>query len=623
MVATAMVASTNRAAIVRMEEVSAPWLPNNCYTDLSVDAGLLALCVIAFGITRLSLRNKGKNRGSEPGIPVKNNVPRSKAPAVPNAATPLSSERLFSLLVQSDDRQRVNLLDVYRQYRTQANWAMVSNDDSHRIFSNVCLAAARVGRSQVLTSVFSDMDQLSIPRTPELYTTLLKMYASKRQFQDTLALWQRMRAEKVQNLDRAAWSCLLFAASELYATEEAVFFFDQLVAHGGASEKDYGNMIRHHASRQDGSKALACLEAMLGQGLEPDSFTYNAVFTTFCQSGKDLAVAEKLFCTMKRVGTGVDAITYNTLLKSYVQAKRLDDAFGLVTEMESAGLSPTSVTFGTLLDACINEDSMDRAKSVFHKMQDAQCEMNTILYTTMIKGFAKMNKVDEVLQILKEMRSRGVEPDSVTYSLVLKTLCVTGQMEMALDLFHSILSDGLKPDEIIFNNLLAGCVACKNMSLGDRLLEDMVKSNICPSSATFSTLIKLYAECNALTKAQQLVEQMELRYGVASEPRLYWQLIHACLRARQRQSVLEVLGSLIKRHGKPDSQELSKLLRSCTNFNMLDLALQLINMSFASGASVSGKDLNAVAESAVKKRKQAVADAIAELASRNGIRLVK
>merc|ERR1719379_1714898 len=119
------------------------------------------------------------------------------------------------------------------------------------------------------------------------------------------------------------------------------------------------------------------------------------------------------------------------------------------------------------------------------------------------------------------------------------------------------------------------------MTLAERLLKDMVTSNIAPSPATFSILIKLYAECNEWAKAQRLLEQMEPLYGVASEPRLHWQLIHACLRARQRQSVLDVSESLIKRYGKPDSQELSKLLRSCINFNMLDLALQLINMSCA------------------------------------------
>jgi pentatricopeptide repeat protein len=573
-------------------------------------------------ITRFSIVNKARIQDSE-------SLPKTKSPkskqvhAIQNAANASSPERLFSLLVQSDDRQRVNLLDVYRQYRTQADWAQVSEEDAQRIFGNVCVAAARMGRSKVVESVFADMDQLRIRRTPELYTTLLKMYSCKRQFQDTMALWQRMRAERVQNLDRAAWSCLLFAASELYATEEAVFFFDQLVTSGEASEKDYGNMIRQYASRQEDSKALACLEAMRGEGLEPDSFTYNAVFTAFCQSGKNLAVAEKLFCMMKSIGAGVDAITYNTLLKSYAQAKRLEDAFSLVNEMESAGLSPTSVTFGTLLDACINEDNMDRAKVVFCKMQDSQCEMNTILYTTMIKGFAKMHKVDEVLHVLKEMRSRGVEPDSVTYSLVLKALCATGQMESALDFFHSICTEGFRPDEIIFNNLLSGCIACKNMTLAERLLKDMVTSNIVPSSATFSTLIKLYAECNELGKAQKLLEQMKPLYGVASEPRLYWQLIHACLRARQRQSVLDVLESLIKRHGKPDGQEMSKLLRSCTNFNMLDLALQLIHMSFACGATVPCKDLQGVADSAMRKRKQGVVDALAELASKHGIRLAK
>jgi pentatricopeptide repeat protein len=620
-----MAAHTSRATIIRMEEPTDVWLSKDCYNDLWMDAGLLMLCLIVFLITRFGLVNKARSQNQDSESLHKTKSPKSKQQvhAGPSAANDSSLERLFSLLVQSDDRQRVNLLDVYRQYRTQADWALLSNDDSQRIFSNVCVAAARMGKSRVIESVFSDMDHLSIARTPELYTTLLKMYSSKRQFQDTMALWQRMRAEKVQNLDRAAWSCLLFAASELYATEEAMLFFDKLVASGEASEKDYGNMIRHHASRQDGAKALACLDSMRAHGLEPDSFTYNAVFTAFCQSGKNLAMAEQLFHTMKSVGAGVDAITYNTLLKSYAQAKRLEDAFSLVSEMESAGLSPTSVTFGTLLDACINDDNMDRAKMVFCKMQDSQCEMNTILYTTMIKGFVKMNKVDEVLHILREMRSRGVEPDSVTYSLVLKALCVSGQMESALDLFHSICSEGFHPDEIIFNNLLSGCVVCKSLTLAERLLKDMVTSNIVPSPATFSILIKLYAECNELAKAQTLLEQMEPVYGVASEPRLHWQLIHACLRARHRQSVLDVSQALIKRHGKPDSQELSKLLRSCTNFNMLDLALQLIHMAFASGAMVSSKDLQGVADSAMKKRKHCIVDSLADLASKHGVRLAK
>jgi len=266
---------------------------------------------------------------------------------------------------------------------------------------------------------------------------------------------------------------------------------------------------------------------------------------------------------------------------------------------------------------------MDRAHEVFRKMQDAHCEMNTVLYTTMIKGFVRLNKVDEVLHIFQEMRIKGVAADSVTYSLILKALCAAGRMEAALDLFNSICAEGQKPDEIIFNNLLSGCVACKNLALGERLLEDMVKVNVAPSSATFSTLIKLYAECNDLAKAQRLLQQMQPRFGVTPEPRLHWQLIHTCLRNRQRQSVVDVLELLIQQHGAPDEQELSKLLRICTSFNMLDVAYQLTSMSIASGASVSGKDFQAIVDSAMKKHKTAVADSFVELALKKGLHVRK
>lgn len=61
-----MIASTNRAAIVRTEEASASWLSSDGYNDLSLDAGLLLLCVIAFVITRFGLASKGKNQGRDP-----------------------------------------------------------------------------------------------------------------------------------------------------------------------------------------------------------------------------------------------------------------------------------------------------------------------------------------------------------------------------------------------------------------------------------------------------------------------------------------------------------------------------------------------------------------------------
>merc|ERR1719253_473797 len=116
---------------------------------------------------------------------------------------------------------------------------------------------------------------------------------------------------------------------------------------------------------------------------------------------------------------------------------------------------------------------------------------------------------------------------------------------------------------------------------------------------------------------------METKYKVSSESRLHWQLLHACLRARQRQSVQEVFELMIKRHGAADAQELSKLLRACVNFNMLDLALQLITVSFSSGSSMSGKDLQAVVDAALKKKKPSVADRIVELAAKRGLHLRK
>lgn len=622
-----MATIAKRSLIIRSEvsEAQDSWLSDESFDELSLDAILLVVCLIVFALTRFGMqhsKSKAKARKDPPSdvpVPDRSTTSRITHPACTAPPIPLSHERLVLALLQPDDRQPGKVIDTYRQCRERVEWNKITSVESEHIFFNLCVAAARLGSSKVLNALLRDMERLDVPRSSTLYTTLLKLHSSKRLFHDTLALWEHMRADKVQELDRAAWSCLLFAATEAQSVDQAKFFFERLIACGGATEKDFGNMIRSYASRHEGREAVELLDKMRAQGMEPDTFTYNAVFSACCAGGKDLDLCEQLFSTMKSLSAGVDAITYNTLLKSYVQAKRLDKAFRLVNEMESEAFSPTEVTFGTLLDACINDGSMDRAQEVFQKMKAANCEMNTVLYTTMIKGFVKMNKLDEVLFTFKEMQSQGVEADGVTYSLVLKALCAGGQLEAALDLFNSICAEGHKPDEIIFNNLLSGCVTCKNVALGERILHDMVKLGIKPTCATFSTLIKLYSECNALPQAVHLVEQMEVRYGCVPEQRLHWQLLHACLRMRQRQSVVDVFEALIKRHGAPDIMEVQKLLKSCINFNMLDFAAQFAKLSLSSGARVSSKDLQAIVDAALKKRKLLVVDSIAELSEKYGL----
>merc|ERR1719162_341764 len=112
---------------------------------------------------------------------------------------------------------------------------------------------------------------------------------------------------------------------------------------------------------------------------------------------------------------------------------------------------------------------------------------------------------------------------------------------------------------------------------------------------------------------------MKSLYGAAPEQRLLWQLVHSCLRLRQRQCLMDTFETLIRLHGAPDAAELTKVLRSCTNFNMFEPAVQMAKLSLSCGTCLPSKELQAIADAAVKKRRLPVADSVLELSKKYGL----
>lgn len=356
------------------------------------------------------------------------------------------------------------------------------------------------------------------------------------------------------------------------------------------------------------------------QGLEPDGVMMNMAFAACCADGKHLDLAEDLLNRMCKTSGAVDVITYNTIIKGYVQAGRLNDGFKMLQEMANAGCSCTVVTFGTLLDACISNGDMDKAGIVFQMLQESGCEMNHVLFTTLMKGFVKKGQLAKALAVYQNMLDQGIEADRVTYSTLIKAFCDNKDMKGALALFQDVCAKGHTPDEVIFNGLLNGCANCANLVLGERLFGDMVACGIQPSISSISTMIKLYAECQALPQALELLQCMEAKYGTVPEQRLYVQTILAALRARKHHLALELFTTSQDLFGFLADNEANKLIKACVGFNLLQTAVGFVEIMFEKG-SQNPKFLQIIAEAAAKKKRTPMLQSVVKLAAKHGMHL--
>jgi pentatricopeptide repeat protein len=437
----------------------------------------------------------------------------------------------------------------------------------------------------------------------ELCTSAVKLLTSKHHFQEGLEIHDLVKKSQISaQLDKSVWSCLLFCAIETKALSSCAPIFEKLKAVGPPSQKDYWNMVRCGSIKGDWKMMLQIVHELRSQAMEVDNVIYNTVLAT-CVSADEISEARKLLQEMDTVGAAPDVITYNTLIKGYAKRGHFSDCFELYELMRKRGLTPSQVTYGILLDGCVNNNEVEKAAGVFDLMKREGCPMNTVLYTTMIKGFAREQKLDEAMRVFRHMQDeKDITPDLITFSILLKANFDAGRLEDALKLVDTMQKMNVKPDEVIFNNLLSGCAKLGNAQLARQLYTDMVASNIKPSTATFSILIRLFSQCKLLDEAYTLLRTEPQKYNMEVEPRLFSQLIQACIRQRQGRRAVEVY-ELMYSHCKPNAAMHNSVLGMCVKLNMFDTAAELLAVAAAKGGNIDARDGNLVLEGAVRKKK--------------------
>ena len=107
----------------------------------------------------------------------------------------------------------------------------------------------------------------------------------------------------------------------------------------------------------------------------------------------------------------INMVTYATVLKGFVMARRAKDVFSTYEEVKHRGISLNTVTFNTMLDACAQYNAMHRASSLVDDMRQAVVELDLITYSTFGEG------------VLEEETKRSNDSMHLFFFLFLPFLC--------------------------------------------------------------------------------------------------------------------------------------------------------------------------------------------------------
>merc|ERR1719353_728220 len=143
-----------------------------------------------------------------------------------------------------------------------------------------------------------------------------------------------------------------------------------------------------------------------------------SVFNKLKQCG-DMDAALEYFKQMKELDF-VDVVSYNTVLKSYLSAGKVDAAQKLLAEMSERGLPANKITYNELLNAKVQSKDRRGLWKLIEQMQAAGVAPNSVSCSILLKSLT-MNSYPSDISRTTDLIDQMEEPmDEVLFSSVIE-----------------------------------------------------------------------------------------------------------------------------------------------------------------------------------------------------------
>ncbi|CAK9257671.1 unnamed protein product [Sphagnum jensenii] len=287
----------------------------------------------------------------------------------------------------------------------------------------------------------------------------------------------------------------------------------------------------------------------------------NAVLMA-CVNCKDIDYGLRVFNEMAAPGgTGVDNVTYGTLLKGLGEARRLDDAFELLESME-AGTAPgqpelTNVHLNTLVNACADAGEALRARGVLLRYRSSvrKSGLTTFTYNLLIKGYARSDNPLEALKLMDEMKSHGLQLQRLTYNSLILACVRGGDMARAFELLTAMKEDAkrlqtsrLLPDVVTYTTLLRGLADVGDLEGVCNMVTEMKEMPTCVlDRVAYTAIIDACIASGSPERGLAYAEEMQrnAKDDVQLRPRAH--VFLALMRAFAERGDVTMVGSLRSR----------------------------------------------------------------------------
>lgn len=354
--------------------------------------------------------------------------------------------------------------------------------------------------------IFEWMQREEVKPDEVTWTSLLSCHSQCGKFEDVIKYFNDMRMSE-SALSGEAIAVLFSVCAELgeFIVAEKVHGY---VIKGGF--EDYlpsKNALTYLYGKQGKVKdAQQVFRQIRNKGIE----SWNSLITSFVDAGK-LDEALSLFTELEEMNDfgniKANVVTWTSVIKGCNVQGRGDDSLEYFRRMQFSKVLSNSVTICCILSICAELPALNLGREIHGHVIRTSMSDNILVQNALVNMYTKCGLLSEGSLVFEAIRDK----DLISWNSIIKGYGMHGLGERALSMFDRMIKSGFHPDGIALVAVLSACSHAGLVEKGREIFYSMSKKfGIEPQQEHYACVVDLLGRVGFLKEASDIVKNMPM-----------------------------------------------------------------------------------------------------------------
>jgi pentatricopeptide repeat protein len=232
-----------------------------------------------------------------------------------------------------------------------------------------------------------------------------------------------------------------------------------------------------------------------------------------------------------------DSISWNSLLSTYVEQNRGEQAIRLCKQIQQQKSDIDEVTLICILQACSLMGGLETCRYIHFSVVSAGCDHNPSISVALVHGYGSCSSMLNAQAFFDEL----TEPNLVIWNAWLAGHASEGNHVSSLEVFELLQMNSLRADELTYTSLLSVCSHAGLVSTGLQCFFCMISNILTPDLRHFGALVDILGRAGDFKRAEDLVQGLPMPANSA----IWLSLLGACRTHNNLQLAKEVFGNAV------------------------------------------------------------------------------